>query len=67
VKFKILGKVFVQESLEPGDPPEQVKPTSTLQSLLHPSPFTLLPSSHGRVNLFPSPQTSMHRLELKSK
>jgi hypothetical protein len=57
----------VQVSLELGDPPEQVYPTSILQSQLHPSPLTLFPSSQGNVNLLESPHTYMQSDEPKSK
>lgn len=56
LKVKALGRVLEQISFEFGDPPEHVQPTSIWQSLLQPSLLKLLPSSHGKVNLFPSPQ-----------
>ena len=65
VNVSILGIVWEHVSLEFGEPPEQVQPTYTRQSEEHPSPLLLFPSSHGSVNLLPSPQFYIHNDEAK--
>lgn len=49
------GMMFEHVSLELGDPFMQLYPVYILQSLEHPSPSILLPSSHSKENLLPSP------------
>ena len=45
----------LQISLLFDDPPEHVQPIYTEQDELHPSPFTLFPSSHANTYFLPSP------------
>jgi hypothetical protein len=54
---RAFGFVLLHVSLAAGDPPAQKNPLSIWHLLLHPSPSTVLPSSHGKTNLLPSPQT----------
>lgn len=48
--------IWLQKLLVTELPPVHVHPCSTVHVELHPSPFTLLLSSHYCSNLFPSPQ-----------
>lgn len=45
-----------QLSAEVGDPPLQLNPGSIVHEDEQPSPLRLLPSSHSRLYLLPSPQ-----------
>ena len=65
--MRAWGRVLEHVSLDEGDPPVQVDPTSTLQSLVQPSPLMLFPSSQPRVNLLLSPQISTQRDVEKSR